>query len=100
MAAYTADQSKPERASVQDAFFHGALRVVFATTAFGMGVDKRDIRWVIHWGMPQSIQTYYQMIGRAGRDMEPANCLMLWSAADVAKRQYIHRSESYRHVPE
>lgn len=72
-----------EKRSVQEAFLAGDLRVIAATNAFGMGVDKPDVRTVIHLDTPGSLENYLQEAGRAGRDQEPARCLLLYDDADL-----------------
>ena len=69
---YHAGMAADERASAQHRFMEGDADVVVATNAFGMGVDKADVRSVVHWAIPKSVEAYYQEVGRAGRDGEPA----------------------------
>ncbi len=75
----------PDRAAVQERFMQGKTRVLVATVAFGMGVDKADIRAVIHYNLPASLEAYYQEAGRAGRDGQPARCLLFFSENDVER---------------
>ncbi|WP_170323563.1 RecQ family ATP-dependent DNA helicase [Cryptosporangium phraense] len=81
--AYHAGLSAAERTRVQDAFFAGELDVVVATSAFGMGIDKPDVRTVVHAGMPGSLDEYYQEIGRAGRDGRPAAAVLVYDERSI-----------------
>ncbi len=89
-AAYHAGLPTAERDEVQAAFLGSAIEVVVATTAFGMGIDKANIRTVIHTAMPATVEGYYQEIGRAGRDGKPARALLLYSWADRRTQEFLH----------
>jgi ATP-dependent DNA helicase RecQ len=82
---YHAGLSSEERQEKQNLFMSGKCDIIVATIAFGMGIDKKDVRNIIHYNIPKSVEGYYQEIGRAGRDGEISNCIMLYTEGDVHK---------------
>ena len=100
--AYRGGMSADAREKAQRDFVTDRVPVVVATNAFGMGIDKSNVRFVIHHNMPESIEAYYQEAGRAGRDGEPSRCTLLWNESDIVTRRRLLDSdyENERLTPE
>ena len=100
--AYHGGMSSDAREAAQHDFITDKVSVVVATNAFGMGIDKSDVRYVIHHNLPESIEAYYQEAGRAGRDGEPSRCTLLWNESDIVTRRRLLDSdyENERMTPE
>ncbi|WP_332694700.1 DNA helicase RecQ [Halalkalibacter lacteus] len=89
VAPYHGGMNEQERSKGQEAFIHDEVKIIVATNAFGMGIDKSNVRFVLHYNLPRTVEAYYQEAGRAGRDGEDSDCVLLFSPQDVRTQTFL-----------